>query len=181
MRTTAAATSTRFYASPLTIVKGKQAYEEQVQQLTDIAWTFAYTSFWNGMEFSASETNAAKALMQHFIQSGPPLQQYYELVQRILLARQYLLRHPGTYVSLPTDWLQEPKGFAGTQRWYEAVEKRRTQLPGYQRFLKALPEAVLDVQQCNTAADFHYWRSWFAERGAQESLNLFLSVVANMV
>lgn len=177
--TNAAATQTTNLTFQLTIVKGKEEYHQQVNQLTDIAWQIAYTALWNGMSFSTNEIAQAKKIMQTFIESGAPLQQYHELVQRVLLARQYILNHPGCYASLPSCWLQEPKGFAGTQRWYEAVEKTRAQLPNYKQPLKALSQAVLEVLQTNNAADFHYWRSWFAERDAQGMLNLFLSVLGN--
>lgn len=166
----------------LTIVKGRAAYLQQTARLTEMAWQIAYTSLWNGTEFSANEINEAKTFIRNFIVNGSPLKAYSELVQRVLLARQYILSHTGTYAPCPSRWFspQNNRGFSGTQRWYHQLAATRTRMPQYQLHLKAFPEAVQDTLASGKAGDFHYWRSWFAERGAQATLNLFLSVLANI-
>jgi hypothetical protein len=181
MTTAAATTVISQQTSTLTLVKGKQEYDQQVKELTHVAWQISYSALWNGKEFSVAEMAAAKERIQSFIQNGSPLKTFSEYVQRVLLARQYIITHEGTYAPRPGHWLnpQNTKGFAGTQRWFTAVQEARAAEPAFKQYIKAFPEAVLEVLQSNKAADFHYWRSWFAERGAQATLNLFLSVLAN--
>jgi hypothetical protein len=181
MTSTTATRQTLTVCPALILIKGKEEYAEQLQQLTSAAWQIAYTSLWNGTVFSPKEINTAKQRINAFIQSGSPLKAYSELVQRVLMARQYILSHEGSYAPLPSYWfcLENTKGFAGTANWYHALQTARASQPDYKQYLKVLPEAVLQTIQSNTAADFHYWRSWFAERNAQAVLNLFLSVVAN--
>jgi hypothetical protein len=181
--TTAAATKTNnLVSSTLTVVKGKQEYTEQVKQLSNIAWQIAYTSLWNGAVFSNEEINNTKKAITHFLQQGTPLKQYAALAQRIILARHYILSHPGTYAPFPTQWFaqENKKGFAGTEKWLQTIEAQRQKMPTCKQALKAFPEAVLEVSQSQSANDFHYWRSYFAQQNAQGLLNLFLATIANM-
>jgi hypothetical protein len=173
---------TSVHPSPLTIVKGSKEYTQQLQTLTNIAWQIAYTALWNGEEFSASEKEKAQAFITVFIkEQSNPIKAYSAFVQRVLLARQYINSHPGTYAPIPSLWLcpTNKNGFAGTQRWYQAVETARAALPNYKQPLKAFAEAILETVQTQQAKDFHYWRSYFSEQDAQQCLNLFLSTIAN--
>jgi hypothetical protein len=133
------------------------------------------------MEFSAAEKEEALAFITKFIQQGSPVKAYSELLQRVLLARQYILSHPGTYAPFPSQWFStlNKNGFSGTLRWYQSVEESRKILPKHKQSLKAFPEAVLETIQSGSAKDFHYWRSYFAEQEAQATLNLFLSTISN--
>lgn len=167
---------------PLRVVKDQNEYRQQLDHLTSLAWQISFTALWNGQEFSTPEKEKASRLIKDFLQSRPnPLKAYAEYVQRVLLARQYILSHPGKYVPLPVQWLspENKNGFAGTQRWYAAIENTRHSLPAFKQTLKAFPEAVLETVQSGKANDFHYWRSYFAEREAQGLLNLFLATLAN--
>jgi hypothetical protein len=180
--TNAAATPlTRQTKTAFIIVKDRQEYDRQVQQLTHIAWQISYTALWNGKEFSAVEIAAAKEFIKGFIQQGSPLKSYSAFVQRVMLARQYIITHHGTYVPFPSRWFNtgNKRGFAGTEKWYRCVEEARAKEPAFKQYIKALPEAVLEIIEGNSAKDFHYWRSWFAERGAHSTLSLYLAVLGN--
>ena len=102
-------------------------------------------------------------------------------MQRILLARQYISTHPGTYIPLPSLWFSEENtnGFAGTAAWLQSVDITRSSLPNFKIHLRAFAEAVEETVESGTAKDFHYWRSWFAEQEKHSLLNLFLSTIAN--
>jgi hypothetical protein len=168
--------------NPLRIIKGNKEYEQQVQHLSAIAWKIAYTALWNAEEFSAVEKEKALELISGFIREhNSPKKGYGVFVQRVLLARQYISTHPGAYAPIPSQWLSlsNKNGFAGTQRWYDAVETMRISMPKYKQPLKAFSEAVLETTLFGSAKDFHYWRSYFAENNCQGLLNLFLSVIAN--
>jgi hypothetical protein len=169
------------YQPSLVVIKGNNEYRQQVDRLTSIAWQITYTSLWNGMEFSVAEKENAVMRISQLIEQGSPVKAYSEFVQRVLLARQYILSHPGTYAPLPSQWLsiENKNGYAGTLRWYLSVETTRAALPKYKQPLKAFSEAVLETVQSGNAKDFHYWRSYFSEQDAQQTLNLFLSTVAN--
>lgn len=168
--------------SPFTIIKGNNEYQQQLHDLTSTAWLIAYTALWNGETFSTTEKEKAMDLIKDFIkQQANPKKAYAEFVQRVLLARQYILTHPGAYAPIPSQWLNaaNKNGFAGTQRWYASLQNIRQSLPLYKLPVKAFAEAVLETIQSDAARDFHFWRSYFVETQSQNLLNLFLSTMAN--
>lgn len=166
----------------LYIQKSAAEYNAELAQYTSLAWSIAYTALWNAAEFSQQETDAAKQYIQQLLQQAASHKKAYtQLVQRVLLARQYIQTHPGAYAPLPTQWFnaQNSNGFAGTQKWFQTVEQTRQSLPLYKQSLKAFAEAVQETLQSNKPADFHYWRSYFIQQNAQGLLNLYLSTLAN--
>ena len=168
--------------SPLTVRKGTEEYNQQLQHLSSLAWQIAYTALWNGEQFSAVEQERAQDLINNFIrQHTNPRKAYAEFAQRVLLARQYILTHPGTYAPIPSQWLSpdNKNGFSGTHRWYASLENMRLSLPLYKMGLRAFPEAVYETLISGSARDFHFWRSYFSGHGYQALMNLYLSVVAN--
>lgn len=145
------------------------------------AWLAAYTALWNGICFSTTEQEQAKeAIRQWLSQQAGTEAAYKQMVQRILLARQYLTSNTVKYAPIPTEWFatSNNNGYAGTQRWYHQLQQQRQAMPLKAIELKAFAEAVLEMQEEPTGKNFHYWRSYFAERNKQQLLNLFLSTVA---
>ncbi len=181
MTTAAATTALQPATASLSHTTEIQTDDKQLHLLTAIAWQISYSALWNGKEFSPAEISAAKEKIRLFISQGQPQKTYSEYVQRVMLARQYIITHERAYAPHPTRWLHtnNKNGFAGTERWFRSVEEARAKEPAFKQYIKALPEAVLETLQSDKAADFHYWRSWFAEHDAHATLNLFLSVLAN--
>lgn len=168
--------------SLLMLVKSNAQYQTQIQQLTNTAWYIAYTALWNTMDFSTKEKNTAKEFISNFLlQAANPQKAYTEFVQRVLLARQYIGTHPGTYIPLPCQWfsLQNIKGFIGTNQWFQTIQVTRESLPQFKIQLRAFAEAIQEIIATGTAKDFHYWRSYFIQHNAQGLLNLMLSTIAN--
>lgn len=88
---------------PLNIQKSYAEYLQQVNQLTQCAWQIAYTALWNTQQFTPEEIAAAKDFITNFIQEQQSHKlQYAAFVQRLLLARQYINSHPGTYIAVPS-------------------------------------------------------------------------------
>ena len=156
---------------------------DEASALATVAFQIAYTALWNTQEFSATETAQATKLIDELLaQHAKPAKAYNNFVQRVLLARQYINTHPGSYAPIPTEWLStnNKNGFAGTERWLDAVDNLRSSIPTYKQALKAFAEAVQETATSRSAVDFHYWRSYFIQQNAQGLLNLFLSTIANI-
>ena len=169
------------YHSLLTVVKGRKEYEQQVQNLSALSWQIAYTALWNGEEFDENEKQEAISLIHQFIKDqNNPRNAYAEFVQRVLMARQFIISHPGSYTSMPAEWLGpgNKKGFQRTQRWFASLEATRRSLPLYKIHLRAFSEAILETLRSKDPKDFHFWRTFFVER-SQQTLNLFLATLAN--
>jgi hypothetical protein len=180
--TMAAQTLKHLQEPSLSVQKGLQEYKKEIKRLTAISWQIIYTALWNTHNFSQQEIETAKDFITAFLEQGTNHKKNYaEIVQRALLAKQYINSHPGTYIPLPSQWfnMDNKNGFTGTLKWFNALQKTRQSLPVYKQPLKAFPEAILETVQSGTAKDFHYWRSYFAQSNAQNLLNLFLSTIAN--
>jgi hypothetical protein len=167
----------------LQAVKTMNDYNTQAASIAHLAWHIAYTALWNTQEFSTTEKEQAIKSIKIVLETETNLlKSYSNFVQRVLLARKYINAHPGTYAPIPTKWfcISNKNGFAGTQKWLAEIENTRASLPKYKQSLKAFAEAIQETTAAKSAADFHYWRSYFAEQNAQGLLNLFLSTIANL-
>lgn len=180
---TAAVTSHTTQLSSLQVQKSYAEYLQQVNQFTGYAWKIVYTALWNTKQFAAPEIENAKEFISSFLQQGNNCKlKYLEFVQRVLLARQYISSHPGTYIPVPSQWFstENVKGFLGTEKWYSAIQQTRAAMPLYKQALKAFAEAVLETTQTFKAKDFHYWRNYFIQQNTNGLLNLYLSTIANI-
>ena len=177
-----AAASIAVNHNPLTIQKTYAAYLQQVNQLTQCAWQIAYTALWNTQQFTPEEIEIAKQFISSFIQQQQSHKmQYAAFVQRVLLVRQYINSHPGTYIPVPSQWFSTTNkmGFEGTKNWLLAVEQTRASMPLYKKAIKDFSEAILQTVQSGKPTIFHHWRSYFIQQKSNRLLNLYLSTVAN--
>ena len=177
-----AATAITANYNPLSLQKSYAEYLLQVNNLTGCAWQIAYTALWNTQQFSPEEIAAAKQFISSFLQQGQSHKlQYAAFAQRVLLARQYINSHPGTYIPIPSQWFStgNKMGFEGTKSWLIAVEQTRASMPLYKQAVKDFPEAVWQTLQSGKPACFHHWRSYFIQQKSNRLLNLYLSTVAN--
>lgn len=177
----AAKTNTAGY-NPLILQKSYLEYRQQIDELAGIAWQITYTALWNTLQFSAAEINSAKQFISGFLMQGNNHQAAYnQLVQRVLLARQYVKNHPGSYIPVPSAWFnpQNSNGFAGTAKWFSALQQTRASLPQHRQALKNFADAVTKTIQSSNASDFHYWRNYFIQQKSNNLLNLYLSTIAN--
>ncbi len=163
-------------------IKGLQNEMETVAGMVETGWNFAHTALWNNAVFSEREKQEARTrIMEFIINAKAPQKGYLAFVQRVLLARQYLSNNPGKYIPLPSTWLNEENanGFAGTKEWYSNLLSVRASLPNHKSELRAFAEAILEMTDEPTAANFHFWRNYFIDNKCPGLLSLFLSTIAN--
>ena len=131
-----------------------------IRLLTDATWEFAHNILWSGFPFSKGEINLAKIYIREYYQEIPA-EEYTETAskhftaycERILLAKEYVKRFPHRYIPHPCLWFDKrnPKGFAGTKRWYlENLEKR-------ERCSKcAMRESIQELFRAYDNSQFYY-------------------------
>jgi hypothetical protein len=168
--------------SPLTIVKGIKEYNEEIKQLSNTAWYIVYTALWNTEQLSLKEKEIAVNAIREFLQQRDNHRKAFnEFVQRVLMARQYINCHPGTYAPVPSRWFDQSntKGFAGTAKWFQSLEEMRGSILDYKEPLKLFSSAVIETIDTGSPVVFHEWRSYFIAKRTQGLLNLYLSIIAN--
>ncbi len=174
-------TAKTFQTEPaLYAIKGYQGQQQQLQHYVQAAWAVICTALYQCSFFSPQDTAAAqRGLLQWLLQQPDAATAYSELVQRILLARgkqQAISRR----WPCPAKWLMADHrfGFAATAKRYQQLQQQRVKQPLYGAAARSFAEAMLAMQETATPLNFHYWRSWFAQREQHKALNLFLSCLA---
>lgn len=112
-------------------------HPSSIELLTDATWQFAHNILWNGFPFGKGETEISKIFIREYYESIPAEKfqktaaiHFSGFCERILMAKEYVSRSPHRYIPHPCIWLNRlnPKGFAGTKKWYiQLVEKRKRQ------------------------------------------------------
>jgi hypothetical protein len=172
---------------PLQIFKA-DAFEnvilsKQIQLLADAAYAVAISALWNGELLSLDAIQTIKQFIKAYLIKAEDRQfAYTVLIERILLARAYVIAEEGRYIPAPSVWLNERniQGFERTKKWWKQLNETRSSFPLHHHDMKVMAEAVVDMLQTPTAKNFHYWRTYFIERDWHAQLNLFLAMVANM-
>jgi len=167
----------------LRIEKGINEYNAEIEQLTNTAWYIVYTALWNAEQLSFKEKQiAANAIREFLQQSNNHRKAFNEFVQRVLMARQYINCHPGTYAPIPSRWFDpsNKKGFVGTAKWFQSLEEMRESILDYKEPLKVFSAAIVETIDAFSPMLFHEWRNYFIAKRSQGLLNLYLSVIANV-
>jgi hypothetical protein len=155
---------------------------ETIYNLSETCWVLTYTALWNTSIFSETETEKAREFIFHYlITSDNAYKAYINLSQRVLLARNYINNGMNRFIPLPSQWfdIKNEKGFLGTQKWYDQMQSIRSSLPVYKIELKALAEAVLEMNEDGSLNNYRYWKHYFIEKNCPDLLNLFMAIVAN--
>jgi len=161
-------------------IKGYQGQEQQLQHYVQAAWVVICTALYQCSFFSPPDTaTGQKALLQWLLQQPDAATAYSELVQRTLLCRSKQQAIRIQWAS-PAEWLvaEHHFGFAASAKNYQRLQRKRLQQPLYGASARSFAEAMLAMQELPTPLNFHYWRSWFAQREQHKALNLFLGCLA---
>jgi hypothetical protein len=95
---------------------------KQVQLLANAAYAIAITALWNGELLSAESKQTVKQFIKIFLLKSEDRQQAYTvLVERIQLARGFVIVEQGRAIPAPEVWFRETnsKGFAVTEKWWK--------------------------------------------------------------
>lgn len=155
---------------------------DQINIYIQAAWNLAYASFWDQLDFSILELESAREFISAFISNSTnPYENYLEFCQRVLMAFGYIKTGNGKYIPLPSIWFNNTndKGFKGTLKWMDDLNCKRRSVPLYRIELKAMAEAVLEMVEEPTVANFRYWKTYLLERKQEWLYSLLISVVMN--
>ena len=130
----------------LKVVKSKYRSIDVETNRIDQFWIFCKAVLWTNQQFQNSEVKEYKKLIaEHFHNSKNHDKTFRQLIERVCLAKRYVSRKKGRYISKPIDWLNinYKNGLIGTASWYKTVEKQRRTVPHYNEGIRKLSEAVL--------------------------------------
>jgi hypothetical protein len=161
----------------------QQPQQRNVQKLINCVWAAAVNSLWFHKNFSESEIESFKALIaEHFYTAKNTKQNFKELIERICLAKRYVARKRGRYISKPQDYLNihYPLGLAGTSAWLEQVNIIRKDVPDYNKGINTLAKSLLLFVENPSQGNFHKGRKSLIEQNQFDLLQLFNHIIIHL-
>jgi len=105
-----------------------------LELLVDATWEYAHDMLWHGFPFGKGEIELAKKYIREYYEGTPveslaqrPAAYFTIYCDRVRMAKNYVCRYAHRFIPHPCIWLNKrnPKGFAGTRRWYERAAARQ--------------------------------------------------------
>ena len=161
----------------------RQPNQIETEQLINGIWNVAQGALWINRNFSYKEKESLKELIaDHFYNGKSHKNNFKEIVERICLAKRYVARKRGRYISKPQDWLNihYPLGLAGTAAWLNQVNEVRADVPEYNKGIKTLANGILKFLDKPNHSTFYRYRRLLMEQKQFDLLQIFNNTIINL-
>lgn len=166
-------------ANQLRVVHSKA----ETKRLINSFWILAYSALWHNRTFSTTEVHELKTLIaEHFENRKSDKRNFKELIERICLAKRYVARKKGRYISKPIDYLNinYKNGLAGTASWLKEVNEQRESVPHYNEGITTLANAILAFIESPRAVIYYKFRDKLIEQKQYDLLQIFQNTIINL-
>lgn len=164
----------------LRVVKGGKS--NPLNSIVDNTWIFIHAALWCNNEFSAKEeTQFQNLIAEHYNTHKNPTKVFEEIIERVCLAKRYVNRKRGRYLSKPIDWLNlhYHKGLSGTEGWYQEVCLQRLTVPEYNKGITLLAKAITKYLQEPTIKTIVTYRKKLIAEKQFDLLQIFNNSIIN--
>lgn len=164
----------------LRVVKGGKS--NPLNSIVDNTWIFIHAALWCNNEFSANEeTQFQNLIAEHYNTHKNPTKVFEEIIERVCLAKRYVNRKRGRYLSKPIDWLNlhYHKGLSGTEGWYQEVCLQRLTVPEYNKGITLLAKAITKYLQEPTIKTIVTYRKKLIAEKQFDLLQIFNNSIIN--
>lgn len=164
----------------LRVVKGGKS--NPLNSIVDNTWIFIHAALWCNNEFSATEeTQFQNLIAEHYNTHKNPTKVFEEIIERVCLAKRYVNRKRGRYLSKPIDWLNlhYHKGLSGTEGWYQEVCLQRLTVPEYNKGITLLAKAITKYLQEPTIKTIVTYRKKLIAEKQFDLLQIFNNSIIN--
>lgn len=161
----------------------RQPNQIEMDQLINGIWKVAQSALWFNKNFSPKEKEKLKELVaEHFYNGKNNKLNFQELVERICLAKRYVARKRGRYISKPQDWLNinYPLGLAGTAAWLKNVNEVRANVPEYNKGINTFAKAIIKFIKNPSDSTFYKYRRLLIEQKQFDLLQIFNNTIINL-
>lgn len=152
------------------------------EKLINGIWNTAQSALWFNQNFSEKEKESFKVLItDHLFEGRNNKQTFKELIERICLAKRYVQRKRGRYISKPQDWLNihYPLGLTGTKGWLERVKEIRKEVPDYNKGIKILSIGIVQFLETPDQKIFNKYRKELINERQFDLLQIFNNTIIN--
>lgn len=164
----------------LRVVKGGKS--NPLNSIVDNTWIFIHAALWYNNEFSGKEEAQFQNLIaEHYNTHKNPTKVFEEIIERVCLAKRYVNRKRGRYLSKPIDWLNlhYHKGLSGTEGWYQEVCLQRLTVPEYNKGITLLAKAITKYLQEPTIKTIVTYRKKLIAEKQFDLLQIFNNSIIN--
>ena len=161
----------------------RQQEQIDTEKLIGGLWNISQAAFWFNQDFTTKEKEIFKKLLGgHFYNGKTDKQNFTDLVERICLAKRYVARRNGRYISKPQDWLNIhfSSGLVGTERWLQQVNEIRTKAPDYNKGITTLAQGILNFLENPDTKTFLKYRKMLIEQKQFDLLQIFNNTIINL-
>ena len=144
---------------------------------------FCQAALWNNQQFAKEEIKEFKFLIsEHFTKGKSINKTFRQLVERVCLAKRYVARKKGRYISKPVDWLNinYKNGLASTKAWYKSVQEQRESVPHYNEGIALLSEAVLNFCEHRNILDILHFRKELIQQKQYDLLQIYMNSILHI-
>ena len=135
---------------------------------------------WSTRDFTEEQQNTYKRLIaEHFLQSGNADETFKNLVEKVVLAKRYVLEKPYRFIAEPSDWLNIRffNGLSGAAKWHDALQEQRTHNPAFGESLSVFADAILNYAEERNVLDIVFYRQFFISIKAWDLLQWYMNAV----
>ena len=161
----------------------QQPQQKETTKLINAVWGAVSSCLWFNKTFSEKETAYYKELIgEHFFNGKEGKRNFKELIERICLAKRYVARKRGRYISKPQDYLNihYPLGLTGTAAWLQQVNVVRKDVPDYNKGITTLAKALLAFIDNPTIPTYHKGRKMLTEQNQFDLLQVFNNTLIHL-
>lgn len=164
----------------LRVVKGGKSSPKN--KTVENTWVFIHAALWCNNEFTYKEqTQFQNLIAEHYNTFKNPTKVFEEIIERVCLAKRYVNRKRGRYLSKPIDWLNinYHKGLTGTEGWYKEVCLQRISVPEYNAGITVLAKAITKYLQEPTIKTVVTYRKKLIAEKQFDLLQIFNNTIIN--
>lgn len=147
---------------------------------TEEFFVFCHSMLWSTRDFSEDEQNTCKRLIaDHFLKSTNVDETFKDLVEKVVLAKRYVLEKPYRFIAEPTDWLNIKfyNGLSGANKWHDALQEQREINPEFGVSLNVFANAILHYAEERNLLDIVFYRQLFINLKAWDLLQWYMNAV----
>lgn len=169
--------------SHLKVVRGGMFPSTKKEKRIEQFWLFCHATLWNSQQFESTQIAEFKELITaHFKKFKDADQAFKQLVERVCLAKRYVTRRQGRYISKPVDWLDinYKNGLTGTESWYKSVVSQRKTVPHYNEGISTLARAVLNYCEKKNILEIFSFRKELIEQKQFDLMQIYMNTIMHV-
>ena len=162
--------------------KGKQA-ELNTAILSGAAWNFAHSVLWPEQEFSKEVLSRVMVSIHcYFHEAIDKKKAFTGFCERIILTHKFITAQTARFVPNPSVWFNRnyEHGFAGTKSWYQQVQLKREDVPGYLQHISVIANHYFDYTLKPSVKTFQSCRKKLLELKANSLLQYFYNAIIHL-